>query len=246
MANWRLLTDFTKKAEGGNSADPNDNALQGGHSGILGGNYDRRYPNNYIHTNKGVIWQTWVAYNKIKGKTPSPQEFVTMTNAVWEDIFKTLFWNRISGDLINSQGIAEILMEAIWGGGSMGMVKTLQKFLNDKGASPVLKVDGAMGSNTAKALNKYTTTKAKEREVVDLLINQRLNYLKSLNDWVHYGKAWGGRVSEVASRAYEYIAKRAASNKGKALIGALILGGLAYYYSDKISAFFKKGIKVLK
>ena len=246
MANWRLLTEFTKTAEGGHSADPRDNALQSGHSGVLGKGYDTRYPNNYIHTNKGVIWSTYVAYANAKGKTPSAQEFINMTPAIWEDIFKTLFWNRIAGDLINSQAIAEILMEAIWGGGSMGMVRTLQKFLNDKGASPVLKVDGSMGRNTANALNKYATTKAREREIVDLLINQRFNYLKSLGDWVHYGIGWSDRVNKVAARAYDYIAKGVASNKGKALLGALILGGLAYYYSDKIASFWKKGIKILK
>lgn len=246
MADWRLLTEFTKTAEGGNSADPNDAALRFGHSGILGGKYDTRFPNNYIHTNKGVTWQTWVAYNQAKGRTPSSQEFVTMSDAVWQDIFKTLYWDRIAGDLIKSQAIAEILMEAIWGGGSMGMVKTLQKFLNDKGASPKLIVDGSMGRNSANALNKYVTNKAREKEVVDLLINQRLTYLKSLRDWANYGTNWGGRVAKLSQKAYDYIAKGVASNKGKALLGALILGGLAYYYSDKIASFWKKGVKILK
>ena len=244
MANWRLLTEFTKDAEGGNSADPNDNALQSGHSGILGRGYDNRFPNNYIHTNKGVIWSTYREYKRIKGQKPDPMEFVTMSNAVWEDIFKTLFWNRISGDLIKSQAIAEILMEAIWGGGSAGMVRTLQKFLNSKGAK--LAVDGNMGEKSARALNAYATTKARETEIVDLLLNQRLAYLQSLDDWRHYAVNWGGRVAKLRNKALEYIKKGVASNTGKALFGALILSGLAYYYSDKIAAFWKKGVKVLK
>lgn len=244
MADWRLLTEFTKAQEGGNSADPNDDALKSGHSGILGKGYDKRFPNNYIHTNKGVIWATYKEYCRIKGKTPNPMEFVTMSNALWEDIFKTLFWNRIAGDYIKSQAIAEILMEAIWGGGSRGMIITLQKHLNSKGASLV--VDGAMGQNTAKALNAYATTKAKETEIVDLLTNQRLAYLQSLTDWIHYGKVWGRRVEEIRARAYEYIKKGIASNTGKVVIGAIILGSLAYMFSDKIANFWKKGVKVLK
>lgn len=244
MANWRLLTEFTKTAEGGHSADPRDNALQSGHSGVLGRGYDNRFPNNFIHTNKGVIWSTYKEYCRIKRKTPSAQEFINMTNALWEDIFKTLFWDRISGDLIKSQAIAEILMEAIWGGGSAGMVRTLQKFLNSKGAKLV--VDGVMGANSAKALNAYATTKARETEIVDLLLNQRLTFLQSLGDWVHYGVGWTDRVNKLRTKALDYIKKGVASNTGKALLGALILGGLAYYYSDKIAAFWKKGVKVLK
>jgi lysozyme family protein len=244
MADWRLLTEFTKDAEGGHSADPNDAALKSGHSGVLGKGYDNRFPNNYIHTNKGVVWATYVNYAKIKGKTPTAKEFINMSEATWADIFKTLFWDRISGDLIKSQAIAEILMEAIWGGGSMGMVKTLQKFLNSKGATLV--VDGAMGANSANALNKYVTTKARETEIVELLIAQRLAYLQSLSDWRFYGTNWGSRVSKLRDKALELVKKGTASNTGKVVIGAIILGSLAFFFSDKISTFWRKGVKVLK
>lgn len=247
MADFKLLIEHTLKWEGGASADPRDKGLQYGHSGVLGKDGgDSQHPNNYIHTNKGVLWGTYVSYCNIKGKTPSAKEFIEMPKSVWIDIYKTLFWDRISGDLINSQAIAEIIMEAIWGGGSYGMVKTLQNFLNENGASPKLIVDGSMGVNTAKALNKYATTKAKEMKLVELLTNQRLNYLKSLSDWSWAGTGWSNRVKELYARASDLVAKGVASNKGKALIGAIILGSLAYFYSDKIAAFWKKGIKILK
>ena len=247
MADFRLLIDHTIKWEGGVSADPRDKGLAYGHSGVLGKDGgDKKHPNNYIHTNKGVLWGTYVNYCRIKGKTPSPSEFIEMPKDVWVDIYKTLFWDKIYGDFIKSQAIAEIIMEAIWGGGSMGMVKTLQRFLNENGASPKLKEDGAMGKNTYLALNQYTKSKANEMKIVDLLTTQRLNYLKSLPDWSWAGTGWGNRVKELYARAAELVKKSTASNTGKVVIGAIILGSLAFMFSDKIADFWKKGVKVLK
>lgn len=241
MANWRLLTEFTSDAEGGASADPRDPALSSGHSGVLGKDGgDLRFPNNYIHTNRGVVWATYLNYCKVVGKTPSASEFIKMSNALWEDIFRKLFWDRISGDLINSQAIAEILMEAIWHGGATGMVMALQRFLNENGASLV--VDGGMGEKTAKALNKYATTKDKEKKIVDLLIAQRFTYLKSLSIWSIYAVGWTRRVNELQQKAYDTIKKGIASNKGKALFGAVFLiglGSLAYFYWGDVKKFFK-------
>ena len=247
MADFKLLIEHTLKWEGGASADPRDKGLQYGNSGVLGKDGgDLRFPNNPIHTNKGILWGTYVSYCKAKGKTPSAKEFIEMSKPLWVDIYKTLFWDKIFGDYIKSQAIAEIVMEAIWGGGSMGMVKTLQAFLNKEGASPQLVVDGAMGMNTANAINKYASTKAKEMKVVELLTTQRLNYLKSLSDWSWAGTGWGNRVKELYARASDLVKKGTASNTGKVVIGAIILGSLAFFFSDKISTFWKKGVKVLK
>jgi lysozyme family protein len=247
MADFKLLIDHTIKWEGGASADPRDKGLIYGNSGVLGKDGgDLKHPNNFIHTNKGILWGTYVSYCKVKGKTPSPKEFIEMPKAIWLDIYKTLFWDKIFGDQIKSQAIAEIIMEAIWGGGSIGMVKELQRFLNKNGASPKLLEDGAMGFNTYTALNNYAKTKANEMKIVDLLTKQRLAYLQSLSDWSWAGQGWSNRVNELYARASELVKKGAASNTGKVVIGAIILGSLAFLFSDKISTFWKKGVKVLK
>lgn len=247
MADHRLIVEINQKWEGGASADPNDKGLRYGHSGVLGKDGgDKRHPNNYIHTNKGVLWGTYVSYCKQKGKTPSAKEFIDMNQSLWLDIFKTLFWDKINGDNIKSQAIAEILVEAIWVGGADGMIKTLQRFLNENGASPILSVDGGVGKATYTALNKYANTKAKEMKIVELLTNQRLNWYKGLSDFYRYGKGWTDRVNEVYARAVELVKKGAASNIGKAIFGALVFGGLAFYFSDNIAKLYKRTLKVLK
>jgi lysozyme family protein len=230
MANHQLLVDHILRSEGGCSSDPEDNALKYGHSGVLGKGYDNRHPNNYVHTCKGVIWSTYVAYCKIKKKTPNAQEFLKMSPALWGDIYKTLFWDKVRGDEIKSQAIAEILVEAVWGGGLQGMVREMQRWLNTKGAS--LEVDGAIGKLTIAALNKYTKTAASQKELFDTLTAQRLRYLKSLGDWWKYGNGWTDRVSKLAARAESFFGKTSTKVGGSAIL--LVLGGyLAYNYLRK-------------
>lgn len=225
MANFLLLIPHIKVMEGGHSADPDDNALRYGHSGVKGGKYDKRYPNNYIHTNKGVIWGTYVTYKKRKGQTPSATEFINMSDAVWKDIYKTLFWDSVKADSINSQGVAEILVEAVWGGGLKPMVRELQTYLNAKGANLV--IDGKIGNNTINALNKIINTKQEEEALIKKLTQHRLEYLRSLSDWGKYSKGWTSRVLAMQDRAIELITSPPAK------IGAALIAVVAGYYLYK-------------
>jgi lysozyme family protein len=100
-----------------------------------------------------VAYSTWVAYAKKKGFTPTDANVVSMTLAqLVGNLLKTLYWDAIYGDNIKSQGIAEILFEAIWGGGSKNLVIDLQTYLRKKGFN--IAVDGAMGKNTYTAINE--------------------------------------------------------------------------------------------
>lgn len=225
MANFLSLIPHIKISEGGHSADPDDNALRYGHSGVKGGNYDKRYPNNYIHTNKGVIWGTYVTYKKRKGQTPSATEFINMSDAVWKDIYKTLFWDAVKADTINSQGIAEILVEAVWGGGLKPMVRELQTYLNSKGAKLV--IDGKIGNNTINALNKIVNTKQEEEALVKKLTQHRLEYLRSLSDWNKYAKGWTSRVLAMQERALQLITSPPAK------IGVVLIAIVGGYYLYK-------------
>lgn len=226
MASWTKILNHVKVSEGGHSADPDDSALKYGHSGIKGGNYDKRYPNNYIHTNRGVIWATYVAYKKKKGQTPNAMEFINMSDSMWKDIFKTLYWDKILGDKIKSQGIAEILVEAAWGGGLSSMVRTLQSWLNSKGAN--LNVDGAIGNYTINALNNIVNTQQRESSLIDVLTNQRLSYLRTLSSWKKYATGWTNRVLAVRDRAIAAI-----TSTGGKITGLLVFAAISYYVYKK-------------
>jgi lysozyme family protein len=240
MADYRKLVGHTIKWEGGLSADPRDTgALRYGSSGV---NADPKFPNNPVHTNKGIIWGTYIEYCNKKGKLPNANEFIAMPDRLWIDIFKTVFWDSISGDKINSQAVAEILMEARWIGGP-AMFRALLRELQDVVGTDV---DGVWGKNSLEALNKYTRTKANETKLVDALLARQMRYYKSLSNWGTFGNGWTNRVNELRIRAYDAIAKGLASNTGKAVVGAIVLASLAYLYRDKLSLLYKKAIKTLK
>ncbi len=227
MANYKNILSHVKTNEGGYSADPRDNQSKNP-SDVKG--LDKRYPNLPVHTYRGVAYASWKEYARRKGFVPTGKSFVNMTLAQWEDFLKTLYWDAIYGDFIKSQGIAEILFEAIWGGGSKNLVIDLQTFLRKKGFN--IAVDGAMGKNTYTAINEFTSKSNKnETELVKYLTAERLKYLQSLSDWSNYSKGWTRRLYEIQDQALKYVTENPIKTGGGVL--ALLLVGAGYYYLSK-------------
>ena len=227
MANYKNILSHVKTNEGGYSADPRDNQSKNP-SDVKG--LDKRYPNLPVHTYRGVAYASWKEYARRKGFVPTGKSFVNMTLAQWEDFLKTLYWDAIYGDFIKSQGIAEILFEAIWGGGSKNLVVDLQTFLRKKGFN--IAVDGAMGKQTYTAINEFTGKSQKnETELVKYLTAERLKYLQSLSDWSNYSKGWTRRLYEIQDQALKYVTENPIKTGGGVL--ALLLVGAGYYYLSK-------------
>ena len=227
MANYKNILSHVKTNEGGYSADPRDNQSKNP-SDVKG--LDKRYPNLPVHTYRGVAYASWKEYARRKGFVPTGKSFVNMTLAQWEDFLKTLYWDAIYGDFIKSQGIAEILFEAIWGGGSKNLVIDLQTFLRKKGFN--ISVDGAMGKQTYTAINEFTAKSNKnETELVKYLTAERLKYLQSLSDWSNYSKGWTRRLYEIQDQALKYVTENPIKTGGGVL--ALLLVGAGYYYLSK-------------
>jgi lysozyme family protein len=158
------------------------------------------------------------------------------------DIYKTVFWDSISGDKIKSQSVAEILMEARWIGGLL-MFKALLRTLQVTVGAPE---DGVWGKITLDALNSYTKTKPKETKLVDALLKRQLQYYQGLSNWSTYKNGWVNRIEAIRVRAYDAIAKGLATNTGKAVFVALVLGSLGYIYYDQIVKLKNKAVKILK
>src|ERR1700690_3252638 len=66
------------------------------------------------HTNKGITWTTFKQAAPACGFIASPELFYSMPEYVWNAIFKNLYWDKISGDKINSQAIADTLVDWAW------------------------------------------------------------------------------------------------------------------------------------
>jgi len=226
VANYKNILSHVQTNEGGYSADPRDNQAKNP-SDVKG--LDKRYPTLPVHTYRGVAYASWKEYAKRKGFAPTGKSFVNMTISQWEDFLKTLYWDAIFGDNITSQGVAEILFESIWGGGSKNLVIDLQTYLRKKGFN--IAVDGAMGKQTYTALNEYTKKSQKnETELVKYLTAERLKYLQSLSDWSNYSKGWTRRLYEIENQALKYITENPIKTGG-GILGILLLGVGAYYLS---------------
>jgi len=227
VANYKNILSHVKTNEGGYSADPLDNQSKNP-SDVKG--LDKRYPNLPVHTYRGVAYASWKEYARRKGFAPTGKSFVNMTLAQWEDFLKTLYWDAIYGDFIKSQGIAEILFEAIWGGGSKNLVVDLQTFLRKKGFN--IAVDGAMGKQTYTAINEFTGKSQKnETELVKYLTAERLKYLQSLSDWSNYSKGWTRRLYEIQDQALKYVTENPVKTGGGIILLALL--GTGVYYLSK-------------
>jgi len=234
MANHKLLFGHVIKWEGGHGADLNDTALKNcGHSGMVG--YDKKWPKLPVHTSHGVTWCTWNEYHRMKGLKATGERFIQMPKDVWEDIFKTLFWDKIFGDYLNSQAIAENFFDAIWGSGPGGAAKNIravQRFLISKGYK--IKDDGAMGMNTVKALNAYANTKTKELEVVNVQLKERKEFYDALAkqgyQWAKFYNGWMNRLNDLYARSTQLI-----NSSGGKIIGGVLLAGIAGYIAYRLA-----------
>lgn len=125
MAKVELLAPYIKKWEGGFVNDPTD---RGG------------------ATNMGVTLSTYTQYCKRKGyPRPTVDRLRRLTDAEWLDILKSMYWDRWQADRIESQCVANILVDWVWGSGAYG-ITIPQRLLG-------VRSDGVVGDVTLEALN---------------------------------------------------------------------------------------------
>lgn len=171
----KVNTAFILKWEGGLSRDKNDTASS--HCIPDGSG---------IHTNKGVTWLIWKATfgNDIKG-------FYAMKPEKWILIYKKYF-DGVGGDRINSQRIAELFADWCWMSGGLAKIG-MQKWLNQCGM--IVKVDGDIGNETIKALNKLIDTNG-EKWSFESAYAYRVEWIKSLAQYPTFGKGWMRRMND--------------------------------------------------
>jgi lysozyme family protein len=175
MAKSEILVPFIKSWEGKFVNDPND---RGG------------------ATMMGV---TIATFRSVFGATKTVEDLKRITPEQWHTIFKRYYWDKWKADSINSQSIANLLVDWYWASGSYG-TKIPQSVLK-------VKVDGVIGPKTIAAINDYPNEKElfvklwKEREAFFQRIAKG-SQKKFLNGWlnrlngIRYGKLVcnGGKV----------------------------------------------------
>ena len=120
MANFEQAILNTFKAEGGFQADPNDNANFV--KGVL------------IGTNRGISASGYYDYFK---KVPTVLDMKNLTVETAKQIFKGNYWDKIAGDYIKNQSVAEMMFQFIIGSGQ-SQVSDIKDLANKTFATNVL------------------------------------------------------------------------------------------------------------
>lgn len=157
MAQAKLLMPFILKWEGGFVNDPDDS----------GG-----------ATNKGV---TIATFRHFYGKDATVDQLRNITDEQWLNIFKSGYWDRWKADNINSQSVANIVVDWVWASGVHGITR-VQKII---GVEP----DGIVGNRTLTALNArkpeelFYQIRAARIAFVETIVKNKASQKKFLNGW---------------------------------------------------------------
>lgn len=101
-------------------------------------------------TNMGVTLRTYTAYCKRKGyPRPTIERLKNLSEAQWQDIMRTLYWDVCRADDIQSQSVANLLVDWAVHSGTGTAVKHVQRLLG-------VKSDGLMGPITLASLNSVS------------------------------------------------------------------------------------------
>ena len=131
MADARKLVPIIKRWEGGYSNHPMD---KGG------------------PTMQGVTLNT---FRKYYGANKTAEDLKKITDTQWYHIFKSGYWDKMRGDYILSQSIANLVVDWAWGSGPVTAARKLQRYLK-------VTVDGKIGPITLSALNSRDKRKTFE------------------------------------------------------------------------------------
>lgn len=165
MANVKLLLPFILKWEGGFVNDPLD---KGG------------------ATNKGVTITTWkrCGYDKDGDGDIDVNDLKLLTEAdVLNRVLKPHYWDRWQADRINSQAVANILVDWVWGSGASG-IKIPQRLLG-------LKQDGIVGSVTLTTVNKtdplvlFNSIKAERKAFLLRIVERDPSQKRFIKGWLN-------------------------------------------------------------
>lgn len=164
MADVNKLVPHILKWEGGFVNDPDD----------LGG-----------ATNKGVTFKTYKLYRNRKGlPIPSVGDLKRLSNDEFTDILKTMFWDACRTDEINSQSVANAIVDWAWHSGTTTAAKEIQRVLG-------VKADGIIGNITLSAINSqsplplFGKIKAARVKYIERICKSRPENQKYYRGWMN-------------------------------------------------------------
>lgn len=188
MANFQLYTPKLERAEGGWSDHPND-----------------------VPTMRGITLSTFKKFGSDLNKDGliDKEDLKKLGRNQALSIYKSQYWNRINGDSIQDQDVAETYMDMAVNAGIKRATIILQRELNEQGH--LLQVDGAPGPKTLAALNHSTTN---QNQLFNDYNEAREEFYQGLaannTKYLPFLKGWLNRVADFGIKTVDeavYVAK---------------------------------------
>lgn len=135
-------------------------------------------------TNKGV---TIATFRSVFGHNKTVEDLKCMTDEQWMTIFKKYFWDRWKAYSIQSQAVANLLVDWVWTSGAYG-IKLPQKVLG-------VTIDGLVGQKTLAAINDYPN----QQELFNKLWKERRDFFERIGrgTQVKFLRGWLNRLNGI-------------------------------------------------
>jgi lysozyme family protein len=137
-------------------------------------------------TNKGVTQAVYDSWRK--SQNLPTQSVRAIADSEVAAIYKNLYWDRVSGDLL-PDGVDFAVFDFAVNSGVSRAAKTLQAVVG-------VTQDGVIGPATIQATKTY---------VAMAVTNKRLAFMQSLSIWSTFGKGWSARIADVKAQIISLV-----------------------------------------
>lgn len=155
-------------------------------SRISEGGYVNHPHDNGGPTNFGVTQRVYDAMRKRNGIPTRDVRQITQDEVKY--IYLTGYWDAVSADLL-PLGLDYAVFDCALTAGPRQAKIFLQRAVG-------VKADGVLGPVTLAAIKKQDPV-----ATINLFCDLRLQHMKGLSDWQHFGKGWAARVNKVRDEA---------------------------------------------
>ena len=143
-------------------------------------------------TNSGITQPTLNKYNQRHPEADFPKNVRELTGQQAEQIYTELYYNDRNIGNIDNPRIAHAIFDMGVMSNYSNVGRTVQNTINETQGTN-LAIDGDIGTQTIQALNNIPENQV--NRFMEVLIENRIEYLKGLADWDRYGRGWAARTN---------------------------------------------------
>jgi|GEM_PF-1504764 hypothetical protein len=143
-------------------------------------------------TNSGITQPTLNTYNQRHPEADFPENVRELTGQQAEQIYTELYYNDRNIGNIENPRIAHAIFDMGVMSSYSNVGRIVQNTINETQGTN-LAVDGDIGARTIQALNNIPENQVDR--FMEVLIENRIEYLKTLADWDRYGRGWTARTN---------------------------------------------------